>query len=135
MIGSLKGVNEINGKPVCVMDDLREKFPEKFNKSGAMDYEWFESEIRPNYNIFLRHDVESLSFNMLTKPASEGGDINRCQFVDLICAAKAMLTYLNTKFPCRENSMTITKLDEALLWQHKRTLDREARGVEGKNER
>ena len=26
MINSLKGVKEINGKPICVMDDLREKF-------------------------------------------------------------------------------------------------------------
>jgi hypothetical protein len=133
MIGSLKGVDSVNGKPICVMDDLREKYPEKFNESGAMDYKWFESEIRPNFNIFLRHDVDSLSFNMLTMPASEGGDLSRCQFTDLISVAKVMLSYLNSKFPCRENSMTITKLDEALMWQQKRTQDRIERGVEGTN--
>lgn len=31
----------------------------------------------------------------------------------------------------RENAVAITKLEEALMWLHKRTLDREARGVEG----
>jgi len=135
MINSLKGVVSIGGKEICVMDDLREKFPEKFNESGAMDYKWFESEVRPNYNIFLRHDVDSLSFNMLTKPASEGGDLNRCQFTELIDTGLIMLRYLNDKYPCKENAMTITKLEEALMWQDARKADRENRGVEGKNER
>ncbi len=42
------------------------------------------------------------------------------------------LQFLNTKFPCRENSVALTKLDEALLWLNKRTSDRIKRGVEGK---
>ena len=42
------------------------------------------------------------------------------------------ISYLNLKFPCRENSIAITKLDEALLWLGKRTRDRVERGVEGK---
>lgn len=133
MINTLKEVKEINGKEICVMDDLREKFPEKFNESGAMDYKWFESEIRPNFNIFLRHDVDSISFNMLTRPASEGGDLNRCQWSDLVATGLEQLKYLNAKFPCRENSLTITKLEEALMWNDKRTQDRIKRNVEGKN--
>ncbi|QDP68116.1 MAG: hypothetical protein Unbinned5081contig1003_48 [Prokaryotic dsDNA virus sp.] len=133
MINSIKSLKEVNGKPVCVMDELREKYPEKFNESGAMDYKWFEKDIRPNFNIFVRHDVDSISFNMLTKPASEGGDLRRCQFVDLIKIGLEMLRYLNNKFPCRENALTITKLEEALMWQEKRTENRIARNVEGKN--
>lgn len=43
------------------------------------------------------------------------------------------LQYLNGKFPCRENSIAITKLEEALMWLNKRTADRVKRGVEGKN--
>jgi hypothetical protein len=35
------------------------------------------------------------------------------------------------KFRCRENSLAITKLEEALMWLEKRTADREARKVEG----
>lgn len=39
--------------------------------------------------------------------------------------------YQTTEFSCRENALTITKLEEALHWCHHRTADREDRGVEG----
>jgi len=42
------------------------------------------------------------------------------------------LQYLNGKFPCRENAIVITKLEESLMWLDKRTSDRLARNVEGK---
>ena len=42
------------------------------------------------------------------------------------------LNGLQAKFPCRENAIAITKLDEALLWLNKRTNERKSRGVEGK---
>lgn len=41
--------------------------------------------------------------------------------------------FLNSKFPCRENSIAITKMQEALMWFEKRTADRVARGVEGQH--
>ena len=43
------------------------------------------------------------------------------------------LNNLNGKFPCRENSLAITKLEEALMWLNKRTADRVKRGVKGTN--
>lgn len=43
------------------------------------------------------------------------------------------LHYLNGKFPCRENAIVITKLEESLMWLNKRTSDRQARNVEGKH--
>lgn len=53
----------------------------------------------------------------------------------VIAAAKQRIEYYNsTQFSCRENSMAITKLDEALMWLNKRTADREAREVEGTHE-
>jgi hypothetical protein len=39
---------------------------------------------------------------------------------------------LQAKFPCRENAIVITKLEESLMWLNKRTADRVTRGVEGK---
>lgn len=42
------------------------------------------------------------------------------------------MNYLNTKFPCRENSIAITNLEQALMWLNKRTQDRIKRQVEGK---
>jgi len=35
------------------------------------------------------------------------------------------------KFRCRQNSLAIIKLEEALLWLNHRTAERVARGVEG----
>jgi hypothetical protein len=43
------------------------------------------------------------------------------------------MQYLNLLFPCRENSLVITKLEEALMWLEKRTRDRIKRQVEGKH--
>ena len=35
------------------------------------------------------------------------------------------------RFPCRENAIALTNLEQALMWLQKRTRDRLARGVEG----
>lgn len=44
----------------------------------------------------------------------------------------ARMQYLQYKFPCRENAIVITNLEESLMWLEKRTRDRQSRGVEGK---
>ena len=41
--------------------------------------------------------------------------------------------FLQDSFPCRENALAITKMEEALMWLEKRTADRIKRDVEGKN--
>jgi len=41
---------------------------------------------------------------------------------------------LNEKFPCRENSIAITKMQEAKMWFDERTRERVERGVEGRHE-
>lgn len=43
------------------------------------------------------------------------------------------MNYLQGKFPCRENALVITKLEESLMWLNKRTSDRVKRNVEGTN--
>lgn len=127
---TLKGVKKVGSLEILTMDDLKKERPELFGESGQMDYKKFESEIRPNYFCYVRHDVNSLSFTIQNGPIKEVG-VNGCQVTDIISVAKHIIEELNKKFPSRENSMTITKLDEALMWQDKRTTDREARGVEG----
>lgn len=127
---TLKGLKEINGKQIIVMDDLREQYPERFTETGAMDHKWFEETIRPNAFIYVRNDKNSLSFTIQNGPIKEVG-LNGCQVMDVIAVAKHIVEELNKKFPCRENAMVITKLDEALLWDMKRTKDRESRKVEG----
>jgi hypothetical protein len=44
------------------------------------------------------------------------------------------MKYLQAKFPCKENACCITHLEEGLMWLHKRTRDRQKRGVEGKHQ-
>ncbi len=131
-IETLEGVEEVGGFKVVNIDSLRKEKPELFNESGAMDYRIFEKDIRPFNFIYTRHDVHSIAFTMQTGPIKEVG-VNGVQIDTLIEAAKLIIEGLNKKFPCRENSMIITKLDEALLWSQKRKTDREKRGVEGLN--
>ena len=61
--GAFKHGKKINGYGVVVMDELRERRPEKFIESGQMDWKWFEGEVRPVNNIFIRHDKNSVSFS------------------------------------------------------------------------
>lgn len=127
---TLKNLSHVNGEKIIDMGELKNQFPEKFNESGSMDYKWFEGEVRPHNFIYVRHDVNSLAFTIQNGPIKEVGK-NGCQVTDIIAVAKHIIDELNKKFPCRENAMTITKLDEALMWQKKRTDDRIAREVEG----
>ena len=68
-------------------------------------------------------------------PIKENG-INGCHNEDLIAIVIDRLqSFQNSEFSCRENAITITKLEEALLWLNKRTRDRQLRGVEGTSEK
>jgi len=131
---TLKGIKKIGEFDVVVMDELRETNPELFPPEalGQMNYEAFERDIRPNKFIYLRHDKNSLTFNIQNGPIKEVG-INGCDVSTIIEAAKVILEGLNKNFPCRENAVAITKLDEALMWLDKRKKDRIARDVEGKS--
>jgi len=128
---TLKDVKEIDGFGVIVMDELREKYPERFNESGAMDYPWFEKEIRPKNFIYVRNDKNSIAFTIQSGPIKEVGGVNGCQVDTIIDCAKKIIEGLNERFPCRENSLVITKFDEALLWLKERKRRRERQGLEG----
>lgn len=41
------------------------------------------------------------------------------------------MNYLQSKFPCRENAIVITKLEESLMWLEQRTRVRQSQNVEG----
>lgn len=127
---TLKDVKEIGGFKVIDMNAIKETNPEMFRPDGSMIYHLFDEQIRPFNFIYVRHDVNSLSFNLQNGPVKEKG-VNGCQVDTIIEAAKVILEGLNKNFPCRENATAITKLDEALLWLMKRKLDREKRSVEG----
>lgn len=49
----------------------------------------------------------------------------------LIIVLERLKVFQNTEYKCKENEMAIIKIEEALLWLKKRTLNREKRGVQG----
>lgn len=77
-------------------------------------------------------ELSTVTFTVQSGPIKEYG-VNGCQIDDVIAWAKEKIEGFNKQFPCRENSIVVTKLDEALLWLYKRKADREQRQVEGKN--
>ena len=81
---------------------------------------------------FISVTAESVTFRMQRGPIKEVG-VNGCQIDDMVKFVAETVRALNAKFPCRENSVAITKLDEAMLWFEARRLDRVARGTEGLN--
>lgn len=127
---TLKGVGSIGGFKVVDMNAIRESRPDMFRPDGSMIYHLFDTEIRPFNFIYVRHDVNSISFNLQRGPVKVAG-VNGCQVDTVIEAVKVILEGFNKTHPCRENACAITKLDEALHWLQARTRNREARGVEG----
>lgn len=118
---TMKGVAEINGVKI-----LQERAKAE---DGSIDWQKTD-ELRKESPIFVDHEVNMISFRIQNGPIKEVGK-NGCQVEDVIAVAKHIVEELNKKFPCRENSMIVTKLDEAILWSKKRTADRQARQVEG----
>lgn len=82
--------------------------------------------------VLIDHDHNAILFKLQDGPIGEVG-VNGCQVDTLIATATIILRGLNESCPCRENSLAITKLEEALLWLMARRSDRVMRGVEGKN--
>lgn len=73
-----------------------------------------------------------VSFTIQSDPISEVG-VNGVQALDILKYVNCLFRSLNEAFPCRENALTITKLEEAIHWQDARTKDRLRREVEGQN--
>jgi hypothetical protein len=73
-----------------------------------------------------------VKFTIQSDPINQVG-VNGCQAVDMLEYTKCLFQSLNDAFPCRENEITILKIEEAIHWQDARTKDRLNRNVEGRN--
>lgn len=82
------------------------------------------------YDKYTEHidDKQTLSIKFATLD-KDGTTVD-----DLIAIAIGRLSMENKENPSREVSLAITKLEEALLWLHYRTVDRTQRNVEGTKE-
>lgn len=84
-----------------------------------------------NYELetFVEKDIMKLQFYYLGETGLEIDGVTNEEVIKVLIHR---INYLNNgEFRCRENSITITKLEEALMWLEKRTADRIDRGVEG----
>jgi len=77
-------------------------------------------------------ETSFVTFYVQSGPVKEYG-VNGCQIDEVIRWAKEKVEEFNKAFPCRENALAITKLDESLMWLAERKADRIRRGVEGIN--
>lgn len=81
---------------------------------------------------FLSINKNEITIKIQDGPIKEVG-INGIQITHVLDFCKEVYKSLNKDFPCRENALTITKIEEALHWQEARTKDRKKRKVEGFN--
>ena len=85
----------------------------------------------------FKHDADgTLRFQVINfyKLHENGLYDNGTTLEDVLGVCIERLQNLNKRFFCRENSLALTKMQEALMWLNARTADRERRGVEGKHE-
>lgn len=64
-------------------------------------------------------------------PIPENGVNGLTQEVLLEIVADRLRSFQAGPFACRENALALTKIEEAQMWLHSRTLKRMQRGVEG----
>ena len=93
-------------------------------------------EVIPNNKNYFGN-AEYVGEKVLAEIHFQEGPIKECGVngvcnEDLIAMVITRLEHFQkSEFACRENALAITKLEEAMLWLRKRTMDRESRGVEG----
>lgn len=63
----------------------------------------------------------------------DGSYENGTTLEEMLRVSRERLQDLNKRFACRENSVAITKIQEAEMWLKARTEDRIARNVEGQH--
>lgn len=92
-----------------------------------------EEDIKEDAYIFVEHSTNKITFTVQNGPIKEVGK-NGCQVDSILKAVLEIIRGLNKKFPCRENSLAITKMEEALFWLKERTTRRTQEGTEGTNQ-
>lgn len=104
---------------------------EKYTQVFACD----EKEFNANHQYSVSTTKEPatiLTTINFQKGAIKEYGVNGVMNEDLIAMVIDRLeSFQQSNFKCRENAIAITKLEEALLWLRKRTMDRERRNVEG----
>ena len=68
-------------------------------------------------------------------PINEHGINGITQEVLLAIVADRLRSFQAGQYACKENAVALTHIETAMLWLHKRTLERMQRGVEGTHQK
>ena len=83
--------------------------------------------------VVLKGVSERVADVKFQKGPVKENDVNGCFIEDLLNIVVDRLEgFQSGDFPCRENALALTKIQEALHWLNHRTSDRIERDVEGK---
>ena len=108
--------------------------PEDFNPNDRA-YPFSDTGDTPGgMPVGITVDSMGVAFAGQRGPINEVG-VNGCQIDAMVEFARRTIEVFNAKFPCRENLLAITKLQEAEMWLRERTCNRTERGVEGTNQK
>lgn len=91
------------------------------NAPTVADGHWYQiyQENMPTVDLRFQHGpIKEVGVNGITNEA-------------LLAVVLHRLRTLNHQFPCRENALAITNIEQGLMWLEQRTKNRITRGVEG----
>ena len=122
----------VNEKPTSVelVETKHDLLTTKYTK--VLEEKDFQYNAPHTFKVVRKDDNESLvDIHFQEGPIKEYG-VNGCTNEDLlIMVVRCLEGFQQSEFACRENALALTHIEEALLWLRKRTMGREARGVEG----
>jgi len=101
--------------------------PAEKNKYALLDFKRTMSNPNDTEGTQMFQEITFYKMNQ------DGSFENGTTLEEMLRVTIERLKDLNLRLPCRENSVAITKVEEALMWLNKRTEDRKARGVEGQH--
>lgn len=102
---------------------------------GGAHHEYAIDLKAPPEGPFITGPVSQWQISFQNGPIKEAG-LNGVSGEALLAIVEDRLACFQAgPYSCRENAIALTKIQEAMMWLHKRTRDRMARGVEGTNQK
>lgn len=83
------------------------------------------------YRICSEYFIRDVFLEFQNGPVDSAGPNGITQEVLIAVCIDRLRSFQAGVFLCRENAIALTKLEEALMWLHRRTQARVERGVEG----
>lgn len=106
---------------------------EKYTQVFACDEKEFNANHKYSVSSTKEPSTVLCVIDFQKGPIKEHGVNGVCNEDLIAMVIDRLESFQASEFKCRENAIAITKLEEALLWLRKRTMDRERRMVEGTN--